>query len=62
MADDKEIVSFNPPLMEFDADNLSIEELEGRLELTIANMLTMLGNCTTFTGTCGTFNGHCGTF
>jgi hypothetical protein len=53
-----EIVSLNQELMSFDFDDLSVEELERRLELAIG-VLPMdfadcgVNNCNTFSGSCG---------
>ena len=65
MSDEKkEIVSLNKGLMSMDFDDISVEELEHRLELAVAlffDVEAVAGNCGT--NTCGTYtsDGNCGT-
>ena len=60
----KEIVSFNKELMDFDLQDLTIEELDRRLELAVANLfITANLSCGTDCGSfCGTFTctSNCG--
>lgn len=54
-----EITSFNDEMITFDFDDLSIEELEQRLELAVGMIpMSPLGNCTS--NNCGSFQGNCG--
>lgn len=59
----KEIASFNRELMNFDVGDLSVEELDRRLELAIANVAMSSFGCLTDCGqNCGSFscNANCG--
>lgn len=62
MAHDKELTSFNQELADFNIDSLTIEELEQRLELIVANIASFFGSCGTFDSQCVRFSGDCGTF
>jgi hypothetical protein len=62
MAKDKEIVSFNTELANFDFDDVTVEELEQRLELAVGAVNTVGGTCTGFSGSCTGFSGQCNTF
>lgn len=63
MATGKEITSFNQELVSFNVDDLSVEELERRLELTVATIVPVAsGSCTSFSGKCSGFTGHCNGF
>jgi hypothetical protein len=54
----KEIISFSKELMSFDLDNISVEELDRRLELAVANIIPQLGAIS-----CGVDCGsYCGVF
>ena len=52
--DPQEIVSLNQELLSFDLDDVTVEELERRLELAVAQMVTddTTESCDTFA--CGT--------
>jgi hypothetical protein len=59
--DKKEIVSFNK-LADFNFDDVNVEELERRLELAIAPLVSSFFDCTDFTGNCQGFGGNCTRF
>jgi hypothetical protein len=54
----KEIISYSKELMSFDLENISVEELDRRLELAVANIMPQLGAIS-----CGVDCGsYCGVF
>jgi hypothetical protein len=59
--DKSEILSFNT-LADFNFDDVNVEELERRLELAIAPLVSSFFDCTDFTGNCQGFNGSCTRF
>jgi len=60
---DDEIVSYNRELLTFDIDNLTIEELERRLELAVGALpLEASGSCESFNAPCTIFDSTCSGF
>lgn len=55
---DDEIVSFNQELVSMDLEDMTVEQLEQRLELAVIVPV----QCGSFSGPCGTFHGGCITF